>query len=737
MREDNIPEVVAAMTAEEKCALLIGGRSRTFNGIGQIDVDAVSGAAGVVNGIPRLGIPAIVLADGPAGLRIDPTREGDSRTFYCTGFPVGTMLSSTWNPSLVEEAGRCIGNEVLEYGVDVLLAPGANIHRNPLCGRNFEYYSEDPLLSGTTAAAYITGVQSNGVGTAIKHFALNNQELNRLANDAIVSERAMREIYLRNFEIAIRRSHPWTIMTSYNYINGEHASESRRLLTDILRGDWGFEGAVMSDWGGGYNTPAQIHAGNDMIQPGQDWRYNELLSAVRDGSLPMEDLDNSVTRVLELIVKCPKFRGYEPSEAPDLTAHAKVCKQVADEGVILLKNKGGMLPVPAEKKVALFGVTSYSFIAGGTGSGDVHRPYVVDLKEGLANAGYALDPGVDAFYSEYMADEAARCARITGKSPWFIDAERAIEVVPEDIIDASAESADVAFVTIGRVFGEGKDRDYWHSYLLSRDEMHLVERLSKAFHAKGKKLAVILNIGGLVEMCSWRHLADAILICWQPGQEGGNTVASVLSGEVNPSGRLPMTVSRSYDREPSAGNFPLINADKPFNYSFYRQLKDKRPHVVKDIDYTRYEEDIYVGYRHFCTFDRKGMAYPFGFGMSYTRFGWSGMKFEAAEGGWTVKVKVTNKGKVAGKDVVQLYVKAPRRGLPKPSRELRAFGKTPLLAPGESCEVEMFVPAEYLASYDSDAAAWVTEKGRYTFIAARDAADRGLRRSIRVKSAKK
>lgn len=736
LREDNIPEVVAAMTPEEKCALLIGGRSKAFNGIGHTEV-GVPGAAGTVNGIPRLGIPSIILADGPAGLRINPTREGDSRTFYCTGFPVGTMLSSTWNPELVEEAGRCIGNEVLEYGVDILLAPGANIHRNPLCGRNFEYYSEDPLLSGTTAAAYISGIQSNGVGTSIKHFALNNQELNRLANDALVSERAMREIYLRNFEIAIRKGKPWTIMTSYNYINGEHASESRRILTDILRGEWGFDGTVMTDWGGGYDTPAQIHAGNDMVQPGQDWRYNELLAAVRDGSLPMEDLDNSVTRVLELIVKCPKFRGYEPSNAPDLAAHAKVCKQVADEGVVLLKNKGEMLPVPAEKKVALFGVTSYSFIAGGTGSGNVNRPYVVDLKEGLFNAGYTLDAGVDAFYSEYMADEAERCARITGKNPWFIDEERAIEVVPEDVIAQASGDADVAFVTIGRVFGEGKDRDYWHSYLLSRDEVRLLEKVSEAFHAKGKKMAVILNIGGLVEMHSWKNLADAILICWQPGQEGGNTVASVLSGEVNPSGRLPMTASKSYDREPSAGNFPLINADKPFNYSFYRQLKDRRPHVVKDIDYTLYEEDIYVGYRHFCTFDRKGVEYPFGYGLSYTTFAWSKMKVEADEGGWTVKVKVTNKGKVAGKDVVQLYVKAPRKGLPKPERELRAYAKTPLLAPGESCEVEMFVPAEYLASYDADASAWVTEKGRYTFIAARNAADKGLRRGIRVKSSKK
>ncbi|MBR6001774.1 MAG: glycoside hydrolase family 3 protein, partial [Bacteroidales bacterium] len=253
LKEDNIQETVSAMTVEEKCALLIGGRAaKAFDGIG-LSEHGVKGAAGVVTGIPRLGIPQIVLADGPAGLRIDPTREGDSRTFYCTGFPIATMLSSTWNPSLVYQVGEAIGNEVLEYGVDVLLAPGINIHRNPLCGRNFEYFSEDPLLAGKMAAAYIQGVQSQGVGTSLKHFCANNQELNRLANDAIISERALREIYLRNFEIAVREAQPWTIMSSYNYINGIHAAENYRLLTEVLRDEWGFEGAVMSDWGGGYD----------------------------------------------------------------------------------------------------------------------------------------------------------------------------------------------------------------------------------------------------------------------------------------------------------------------------------------------------------------------------------------------------------------------------------------------------------------------------------------------------
>ena len=734
LREDNIPEIVAAMTPEEKVLLLIGGRARSFNGIGNSAV-GVPGSAGTVNDIPRLGIPRIVLADGPAGLRISPRREGDERTFFCTGFPIGTLLSSTWNPELVTGVGEAIGNEVLEYGVDVLLAPGANIHRNPLCGRNFEYYSEDPLLSGKIAAAYINGVESNGVGTSLKHFALNNQELNRLSNDARVSVRALREIYLRNFEIAVREAQPWTVMTSYNYINGVHAAENPDLVTALLREEWGFEGAVMTDWSGGYDIPGIIRAGNDMIQPGSDRRYSVLLEAVKDGTLSQEALDRCVTRVLELIVKTPTFKGYKASEAPDLKAHALVCKQAADEGVILLKNVASTLPTDPSRKVALFGVDSYDFIAGGTGSGDVNKAYVVNLREGLDSAGFAMDTTVTAFYEAYMKDEAERCARLNKGKPWYVDAERAIEVVPRALIASSAETADIAFVTFGRIFGEGKDRDCRTSYLLSEREHQLLAAVSKAFHSRGKKVVVILNIGGLVEMASWRDLADAILLCWQPGQEGGHTVASILSGRVNPSGHLPMTVSRRYDDEPSAANFPQAVADKPVNYSYYRQLRDRKAYDIKDVDYTNYEEGIYVGYRYFCTKAPSRILYPFGYGLSYTSFAFGGMKVSPSASGWTVSVDVTNTGSVAGKQVVQIYVSAPRRGLDKPSRELKGFAKTPLLAPGEKCTVQVDIPRGSLASFDESRSEWRLEKGRYTFIAASDALRSDCRRRVRIRTA--
>ena len=731
LREDNVKEVIAAMTIEEKCKLLTGGRAAMFKSGAYTKVKP-PGAAGVINDIPRLGIPAIVLSDGPAGVRIRPQRPGDPRTFYCTGFPIGSMISSTWNTELVYEAGVAMGEEARDYNVDVLLAPGINIHRNPLCGRNFEYYSEDPYLTGKIAAAMINGVESQGVGTSLKHYAVNNQETNRLANNSILSERALREIYLKGFEIAVKESQPWTIMSSYNYVNGEHASQSYRLLTTILRDEWGFEGVVMSDWGAGYDPAAQISAGNDLIQPGKDWIYHALVKAANEGTLKQEDLDKSVERVLKMALKTHRYNGYKPAEKTDLVAHAKVCKKVADEGVILLKNEAATLPVSNSKKIALFGITSYDFIAGGTGSGDVHRPYVVDMKKGLSNAGFVLDEAVDHFYAGYMADEKQRCDRINGDNGWHIDRERAIEVVPEDLIKKSAETADAAFITIGRVFGEGRDRNYHYSYLLTEDENRLIETVSAAYHAKGKKLTVILNVGGLVDVCSWRDKADAIILCWQPGMEGGNTLASVIDGTVNPSGHLPATISTAYELEPTVKNFPQVYTDKPFNYSFYRQLDGSVRDMIKNIDYTLYEEGIYVGYRYFNTFDKKAIAYPFGYGLSYTDFSFDSMTCEQTEGGWKVRVKVTNKGKVAGKDVVQLYVKAPKGKLDQPERELKGFAKTPLLNPGESAEVDIFVQKESVASYDEASSSWVTEPGTYVFVAAKDASDSSLKQKIRI-----
>ena len=726
LSSDNIPQVVKELTTEEKAALLVGSGSKAFDGVGYTTL-YVKGSAGTTHPIERLGIPAIVLADGPAGVRIDDRP--------CTKFPIGTSLASTWNPELVEEVGGAIGNEVLEYGIDILLAPGINIQRNPLCGRNFEYYSEDPVLAGRIAAGYIRGIQSQGVGTSIKHFAANNQELNRLYLDTRVSTRALREIYLRNFEIAVKESDPWTVMTSYNYINGTLAAENHDLATGVLRNDWGYNGVVVTDWAAGMYADKIVASGNDMIQPGSDDHYKRLVKAMNDGSLPMADVDTAVTRLLRLIVKCPRFKGYEYSNKPNLERNAAVARKAAEEGIVLLKNESAALPLASGSKIALFGVASYEFITGGTGAGNVNGSYVIDLKQGLSDAGFGLDSTTDDFYKDCLKYERFNTRRINGKfDKWFVDAERPSEELPsKEVVAKAAKEADKAVLTIGRIFGEGRDRLYQFSYLLSDDEIRLIKRVSDAFHAEGKPLIVVLDIGGIVDLTAWQEMADAVVISWLPGCEAGHAVASVLSGEESPSGRLPMSVPVSYYDDPTAVTMPQILTDKPINYSFYRPapIGIEKRYDIENIDYVNYREGIYYGYRHYIT-NKVRTAYPFGFGLSYTTFKYEGMTVEDAGDCYSVKVNVMNTGARSGKEVVQIYVKAPGKDMDKPACELKGFAKTETLSPGQSQTVEVRIPKELLASYDEARSGWATEKGTYSFIAAKDADTPILVKKVRI-----
>jgi len=713
--KSSIDEVIKAMTLEEKIHLLIGAESAMQSSdsamVGKTR-KLVPGAAGTTYPIPRLGIPAIVVADGPAGLRIDPEREGDSLSYYCTAFPVGTLLASTWNTDLVENVGKAMGNEVLEYGVDVLLGPALNIQRNPLCGRNFEYYSEDPLLAGKTAAAMIRGIQSNGVGTSIKHFAANNQETNRAGNDVRITPRALREIYLKGFEIAVKEANPWTIMTSYNLINGTYTSESHDLLTDILRDEWGFKGMVMTDWFGGKNPKAQVHAGNDLLMPGTIKQDSTLLAAVKDNSVSMNDIDRNVKRILELIVESPRFKGYKFSNNPNLIAHAEVTRQSAAEGMVLLKNEQ-TLPLPAQiQKVAAFGVTSYDFISGGTGSGNVNKAYNVSLKDGLNNADYQLNSELAEVYETYIAKENEKNKLDPNDHlAWFLPRVRPAEIIPDaSLLKKMAAETDVALLTLGRTSGEFIDRHIPNDFDLSDNERKLIQEVCKAYHDVGKKVVVILNVGGVIETDSWKNLPDAILLAWQAGQEGGNTVTDILKGKVNPSGKLPVTFPVNYMDVASSANFPYdYQFDVKKTFGGEKIVKDS----VRNVDYTNYEEDIYVGYRYFDSFN-KDVSYPFGYGLSYTRFTYENDSVSENNGNYLFSCSIKNTGNVAGKEVVQLYISAPGKTMNKPAKELKAFAKTKLLQPGESQTIQLTVPKSELASFDEKNSQWVVESGAYT-----------------------
>lgn len=703
-------DAIASHLPEDQKVQLVSGLGwsvEKMEGLG-LGRTKVPGAAGYTYPLPAFGIPSLTLADGPAGVRIRSQREGDDNTYYATAFPVATVLASSFNTPLVEEVGSAMGSEAREYGVDILLAPGMNLHRNPLGGRNFEYYSEDPLVSGRMAAALVRGVQQAGVGATIKHYVANNQETNRFLLDVIVDERALRELYLKGFEIAVKESQPWAVMSAYNKVNGEASSQSRRLLTDILREEWDFDGLVMTDWLAGDTPYQQIAAGNDLLMPGTDKGRANIQAALADGKLSSAALDKSVQRILKIALKTPAYQNYPYSNQPDLNAHATVARRAAAEGIVLLKNQKAALPLThSTRNIAAYGNFSYDFIAGGTGSGDVNNAYTVSLVEGLESAGLTMDASLKNSYQDYLAVERS-------KNPVAQDAVHVKPLTPfaekpldDNILTAKALSTDMALITIGRHSGEFADRQLEGDFYLTDAEQDLIRRVSSAYRARNKPVIVVLNIGNVIETASWRDAADAIVLPWQGGQEAGHALADVLTGKVNPSGKLPTSFSLRYDDVSSANAFPGEQSSEA-EATGLGGIRGK-PSVV------RHEEGIYVGYRHYQT---RGIhtAYEFGYGLSYTTFAYNRLKLisDAIDDGITLSVDITNTGEVAGQEVVQLYVSAPQGKLDKPAKELRGFAKTRVLAPNETQTLRFTLTPSDIASFDEKRNAWVAEPGTYT-----------------------
>ena len=725
--KDKIEDVIAAMTLEEKVNLLHG------MGMGMSGEAKFPGAAGSTYAIPRLGIPAVYMADGPHRLVINPTRPFDSNNYYTTELPSELTIAASFDPEAAKLAGGLIGQEVSDYGLDILLAPGINLLRNTLGGRNGEYYSEDPVHAGVIAAAFINGIQDKGIGVALKHYAVNNQETNRNANDAIVSMRPLRELYLRNFEIAIKESNPWSIMTSYNKANGEYVCESKFFCQDVLRADWGYKGLVMSDWNAGRNAVLSIEAGNDVLMPGQDKQRKEILEAAKSGKLDMKYVDLSVKRVLEFVMKSHTFMGYKYPNETDLKSHSALAREIGANSVVLLKNEKNVLPMTDVKNVALNGTTSYDIVPAGMGFGATgHGYYCVSLVEGLRKAGYNVEKSLIAPYQNHINAEN-RKNYPNGVPGFAIEApKRADEFIPTaEMLNANIAANDLAIITLGRACGEGADRKKEHFYL-TENEAALIKTVSEAYHKAGKKVVVLLNIVSAIETASWKDQVDGILCIFQPGCETGNAVADVLSGKVNPSGRLPQTFQVNYGDALADKNFPY---DYTFDMSAFtraysggsakdaaeRAQRQAEPELKKNVDYTNYEEGVYVGYRYFTTYNVP-VSYPFGYGLSYTNFDYQIVNSSINKDKCSVTVKVTNKGKVAGRDVVQVYVKAPKGSMDKPARELKAFTKTDVIAPGSYQEVTLTWDTDLNSSYNEKKNSWELAKGKYKFMVCTDAA---------------
>ncbi|PJG60150.1 beta-glucosidase [Aeromonas cavernicola] len=697
--------MVTKLTLSEKLSLLSGPGYGSANGAINVKQD-VPGVAGYINGVLRsadgIDIPALKLADGPAGVRINANRDGDSASYYATAWPIGSLLASSWDVKLVKAVGAAMGDEVRQYGVDILLAPGMNIQRNPLNGRNFEYYSEDPLLTGKIGAAMVNGVESNGVGTTIKHYFGNNSETNRTQINDIGEPRTFREIYLRGFQIAVAEAQPWAVMTSYNKVNGTYVNERRDALTDLLRGEWQFDGLVMSDWFAGdvaNSAYKQVLAGQDLIEPGNV--KEQLQQSIEQGDLDEAKVNKAAIHILTQVMKSPSYQRLAISNNPDLAAHAKLARQAGAESMVLLRNDAAALPLAASSSLASFGINQINTYKGGTGSGDVNAASTTTIAQGLA-ARFSVNEALQRYYRDFYQNNKVYHEGQFGAKGYYTCAEAPINGDLAALIANTATTQQAAIISIGRQAGEGADRSSGKGdYLLGDDERALIDAVSSAFHAQGKKVVVVLNVNGVIDTTQWRDKVDAILLAYMAGQETGHAVADVLSGVVNPSGKLAQSFPQSYASVPSADTFPGEDSDG-----------DGEP------DDLYYNEGIYVGYRYYSTFEQ-AVSYPFGFGLSYTSFSYTNPTIASntltndGTGSLVLTATISNTGAVAGKEAAQVYVTAPEVKLKKPLIELKAFAKTAQLAPGASEQLSFTIPASILASFDETSNQWIVEPGRY------------------------
>lgn len=648
------------LSLEEKCALLSG--AETFK----------------TRAMPRHGIPQMWLSDGPHGIRKQAGESdhlGLNPSVPATCFPTAATMANSWDPALGEEVGRALGEEAAAQDVAVLLGPGLNIKRNPLCGRNFEYFSEDPYLAGKLAAGYVRGIQSRGVAACPKHFAVNSQEKRRMASDSVLDERTLREIYLTGFEIAVKEGRPRTIMSAYNLVNGEYANENRHLLVDILRQDWGFDGAVVTDWGGSNDHALGVKNGStlEMPAPGGD-SIRELMAAVQSGKISETDLDARLGELLPLVLETRAALDKAPKQF-DEAAHHALARRAAAESIVLLKNEDGLLPLAAGTKVAVIGDFAQTPRYQGAGSSMVNSLRVDNLLDSLQGSGLEVMGYAPGFERHGQPNEEL-------KTNAGLLAKKADAVILCLGLDEIQES-------------EGLDRS---AMRLAQNQIDLLECVAKA----NPNVAVVFSAGSAVEM-PWLDHCRALLYGALGGQAGAGAMADALTGKVNPCGKLAETWPLRYEDTPSAANFGGAGRT------------------------VEYREGLYVGYRYYQTANVP-VRFPFGYGLSYTTFAYSDLSADA--NGVTLTVK--NTGSTAGSEIVQLYVAKPDAQIFRPARELKGFAKV-WLEPGESKRVTILLDDKAFRFWNPAANRWETEGGRYELLVGASAADIRLQAAVTVR----